>query len=253
MSEDGSPMSAVPAVLSEQRLIESFDADVKGRLKPHVLFAYLVNCAWKHSSFTDHGYEDLRDRNQMWVLAKLQLSVIRYPRWGEKILIETWGKGVRKLYALRDFTVTAPQGEKLASATSAWLVLDRSNRRPVRIDQMTFPWMPGRNELETDLEKVPALSGASPQAQFRVVFSDIDVNGHVTATKYLQWITDSNPAVDQKQLSYLEISFLGEAAMGDEVTVCRGQETARGELWNVTRTGDQKELCRAEMVWTWPA
>ena len=46
----------------------------------------------------------------------------------------------RKLYALRDFTVSTLEGQKLASATSAWLVLDKDNHRPLRLDQMSFPW-----------------------------------------------------------------------------------------------------------------
>jgi len=244
-------MSAVPSVLREQRLVESFDVDVKGRLKPHVLFAFLTNCAWKHSSLTSHGYQDLLDRNQMWVLAKFQLSVVRFPTWGEQIVIETWGKGIQKLYALRDFSIGTPDGGKLASATSAWLVLDRNSRRPVRIDQMTFPWTPGRNELETDLRKVPALSDGSDCAHFRAVFSDLDVNGHVTAMKYLQWIMDSHPGavLEEKQPRSLEISFLGEAAMDDEVSVFCERDATDGELCSVRRVGDRKELCRARTEW----
>ncbi len=244
-------MSSVPPVFLEQRQVESFDVDIKGRLKPHVLFAYLTNCAWKHSSLTSHGYQDLLDRNQMWVLVKFQWSVLRFPRWGDQVVTETWGKGIHKLYALRDFIVRTPEGEKLASATSAWLVLDKASHRPVRIDQMSFPWTPGRSELETDLGKVPELSDGRSCAQFRAVFSDLDVNEHVTAMRYLQWIMDGHPetVLHEKQPRSLEISFLGEAAMGDEVTVFCDPQAAGGELCSVRRTVDQKELCRARIEW----
>jgi acyl-ACP thioesterase len=244
-------MSTVPPVLREQRLVESFDVDTKARLKPHILFAYMTNCAWKHSALTTHGYKQLLDRNQMWVLTKFQLSVTRFPCWAEQIVIETWGKGIQKLYALRDFIVSTPEGEKLASATSAWIVLDKDNHRPVRIDQMSFPWTPGRNELTTDLGKLPALPEGKACGQFRAVFSDLDVNEHVTAMRYLQWIMDSHPGtvLRGKQLCSLEISFLGEAAAGDEVTIFT-EDREGHELCSVRRAIDQKELCRAKIEWT---
>lgn len=244
-------MSTVPAVWKEQRFVESFDVDMRGRLKPHVFFAYLTNAAWKHASLTTHGYHDLLDRNQMWVLAKFQLCATRFPRWSEQIVIETWGKGVQKLYALRDFIITTASGDKLASATSAWLVLDKDSHRPVRIDRMIFPWTPGKSELDTDLQKVPELSEASVErARFHTVFTDLDVNGHVTAARYLQWMVDSHPraVLEEKQPRSLEVSFLAEAMMGDEVAVVSEGDDGR-ELCGVRRVSDQKELCRARIEW----
>ena len=244
-------MSTTPSVWNEQRLVESFDVDVKGKLKPHVLFAYLINIAWKHTSPTDHGYKGLSNRNQMWVLAKFQLSIKGLPSWGDQILIETWGKGTRKLYALRDFTVSTLEGQKLASATSAWLVLDKDNHRPLRLDQMSFPWNLGRNEMETDLDKVPELTNAQERGQFRAVFSDLDPNDHVTAMKYLQWIMDCHPRaiLEEKLPRSMELSFLAEAGLEDKVTVY-SEKHDTSELWSIKRPADQRELCRAKLAWS---
>jgi acyl-ACP thioesterase len=243
-------MSEVPSSWNEQRSVESFEVDMKGRLKPHMLFAYLLNSAWKHATRAAHGYEDLLGRNQMWVLTKLQAAITRLPAWGEEIRIETWGKGIEKLCALRDFVVSSADGGKLVSATSAWMILDKDRHRPLRIDQMSFPWKPGRNEMETRLEKVPALEKSESRASFRAVFSDIDVNEHVTAMKYLQWIMDSHEPnlLREMHLSSLEISFLSEAVMGDEVTVYSEQRDGH-ELCSVRRSADERELCRARLEW----
>ena len=63
------------------------------------------------------------------------MLVNRMPRWGERINIETWGKRKVKLYALRDFRVVLDTGEKLVSATSSWMVLNKTTGRPQRFDQ----------------------------------------------------------------------------------------------------------------------
>jgi len=223
---------------------------MNGRLKPHVLFAYLTNAAWKHASLTAHGYDGLSALNQMWVLVKFQLSIKRLPRWGEQITIETWGKGTERLYALRDYSISLVDGEKLASATSGWLILDKDRRRPVKVDRMIFPWETGRIEMETDLQKVPKLANGRARGRFRAFFSDIDVNHHVTAMKYLQWMMDSHAqaVLRETQPRSIELSFLAEAVIDDEVTVY--SEVQDGfELCSVMRDSDETELCRARIAW----
>lgn len=103
-------MDIVPGIWKEERLIESFDVDVLGRLHPQTLFAYLLNAAWNHAKGTSYGHDELAARNLMWVLVKVQMLIKRLPRWGERITIETWGKRIVRLYALRDFSITSGTG-----------------------------------------------------------------------------------------------------------------------------------------------
>ena len=61
-------MGLVPSIWKEQRLIESFDVDTLGRLRPQTLFAYLLNSARKHPKGTNSGQDELFARNLMWAL-----------------------------------------------------------------------------------------------------------------------------------------------------------------------------------------
>jgi medium-chain acyl-[acyl-carrier-protein] hydrolase len=245
-------MDLVPAVWKEQRFIESFDVDILGRLRPHIQLAYLLNSAWNHAKGTSYGYDELSARNLMWVLIKIQMIIRRQAKWGEQIAIETWGKRIERLYALRDFACISASGKKVISATSSWMILDRTNGRPQRFDQATdgFPWQPGREEIETNLEKVQEPTTGKDIAHFRVLFSDIDVNRHVNSVKYLQWIVDghSQEYLEAKELVSIELSFLSEALPHDEVAVF-SEESGDHELCSARRMSDNKELCRARLKW----
>jgi acyl-ACP thioesterase len=245
-------MSPTVPVWKEQRLVESFDVDIRGRLRPQTLFAYLLNAAWNHAQGTGYGYDELSARNQMWVLIKMQLVVRRQPKWGDRVAIETWGKRIEKLYALRDFTAASATGEKMISATSSWMVLDKTSGRPRRLAQRAdgFPWQPEREELETNLQRVPELQSGAQIADFRVQFSDIDVNRHVNSSKYLQWMIDAHSAghLESEELSTAEISFLAEALPNDEVAVL-SETRGECELCSVVRVRDRRELCRARFAW----
>jgi medium-chain acyl-[acyl-carrier-protein] hydrolase len=245
-------MDPIPQVWQEQRCVEMFDADVRGRLRPQTLFAYLLNAAVNHASRSSYRYEEMSPRNLMWVLIKVQLNVRRQPKWDEQIVVETWGKRVEKLYALRDFAVSAASGEKLVSATSSWLILNKTTLRPQRIDPKTdgFPWQPDRDEMETNLEKVPALEDGKQVGQLRVRFSDIDMNGHVNSARYLQWIVDSHSEEHllTSELESFDLNFLTEALLDDEIAVL-SEERDGSEWCSITRTADGKELCRARLKW----
>ncbi len=244
-------MGQNPDVWKEQRLVESFDVDILGRLRPQTLFAYLLNSAWNHAKGTHYGQDELSARNLMWVLIKVKMLITRLPAWGEHITIETWGKKTVRFYALRDFTI-ASAGERLVSATSSWMVLDKTSGRPQRFDRKldSFPWQPGKDEMETSLEKVQELKSGKDLARFKVLFSDIDMNRHVNSAKYLQWMIDSHSyehllATEPRSI---ELSFLSEALPKDEVVVVC-EETDDRELCSVRRAGDGKELCRARLEW----
>ena len=245
-------MCVAPSIWKEQRIIEPFDVDTLGRLRPQTLFAYLLNSAWNHAKGTNYGHDELSARNLMWVLIKMQILIKRLPTWGERITLETWGKRRVKLYALRDFTVASGTGEKLVSATSSWMVLDRTSGRPQRFDKKSdsLPWQPGKDEIETNLEKVQELKKDKELARFRVLFSDIDVNRHVNSARYLQWMIDSHSHefLESTEAASIELSFLLEALPKDEVIVL-SEATEDQELCSVRRAADGKELCRARFEW----
>jgi acyl-ACP thioesterase len=245
-------MGTTPPVWKEQRVVESYEIDMFGMLRPHMLFGFLLNSAWGHTQGTPYDFSALSERHQLWVLSKLQLEIRKPSQWGEQISIETWSKGTDRFYALRDFIIWSAHGEKAASATTAWMVLDKSSYRPQKLERMKddFPSIPGKEEMQTKLKKVPEMEGGTDRAQFDVHFSDIDVNRHVTAAKYLQWILDSYPFEHhaQNRMTSVEISFVAEAVMGDRVTV-RAESGPDGELLAVRRSSDGKDLCRAVMGW----
>lgn len=241
------------ATLRERRRVESFDVDRFGGIRPQALFGILLNTAWNATRGSVYGYQELSRRGLMWVLVKLHLRVHATPRWGDDIEISTWGKRVERFYALRDFVVSTAGGQKAVSATTVWMVIDKSRGRPQRLDPTTdgFPWQPEREEMETSLDRVPTLEEAPETSRFKVQFSDIDVNQHVNATRYLQWMLDSQPParLQESEPCEVQLSFVAEALPEDEVAVRSGDGPDGGQLLGITRVGDGRELCRGSLRW----
>lgn len=239
--------------------LHSYEVDQAGVAKPDILLSFMLDSAWAHTKNTEFSYSELRDEGQLWVLSRFLAVCHEMPNWDDEILIETWGKGTDKIFGLRDFIIhsKAPQrgaatGEKLVSATSAWLIIDRKTLRIQRIDKLerNFPIQLGKNEIDAKLEKIETQSAERTDFSCIVRYSDLNVNKHVNSSKYLQWILDSFPLeyIEKRRLRSFEINFLDEAKLGDEVYISM---FGAGESFycEVRRENDNADLCRANVIW----
>lgn len=230
--------------------LHSFEVDQRGRARPDILLSFMLDSAWAHTKDTEFSYSELKDEGQLWVLSRFLAVFHDLPKWGDEIFVETWGKGTDKIFGLRDFIIHSKSGNKLVSATSAWLIIDRKTYRIQRIDSLgrNFPMQVERNELNIKLEKIEPQPTEQTALEHVVRYSDLDVNMHVTSSKYMQWILDSFPTeiLEHRSLGSFEINFLSEAQLGDRVFV---STALAGEyhFCNIRREGS--ELCRAKVVW----
>jgi acyl-ACP thioesterase len=232
--------------------LHSYEVDQRGLARPDILLSFMLDTAWSHTKDTDFSYSELMDEGQLWVLSRFLAVFHDWPKWDDEITIETWGKGTDRLFGLRDFVLYSKSGNKLVSATSAWLIIDRRTSRIQRIDSLgrNFPMQLDKNEMKIRLEKIEAQPAEKTNSIFVVRPSDLDVNRHVNSSRYLQWMLDSFPVEysESNNLKSFEINFLAEAKIGDEVYVAlsNGSEDFYCE---VRRRNDNADLCRARVAW----
>ena len=240
------------SIWKEKFTIHVYDVDCFGRAKPFNLFSFLLNCAWRHVSFSDYSFENLDKINQFWVLSKILIVFNKYPMWNDEIIIETYGNGTDRFYAFRDFNIYSSDGTKIIQAASSWLLLDKTSYRPQRMDKLseTFPMEIGIKTLDIELLKLQEPLKQDLTSEFMVHFSDIDVNRHVNSSRYMQWLYDSYPAnvLEEKIIESFEINYFAEAKLGDLITI-KIDKNVTQDYCNIRRKDDGKELCRAAIKW----
>jgi acyl-ACP thioesterase len=188
------------------------------------------------------GRAAMRQSGQVWILSRLSVFINRRPKFDENMTIRTWPRGANKLCAIRDYDIhfspdiaghtDGPcRDTALVRGRSAWLVVDLAKRRPLRpqIAMDNLPLnenvnaLPGENPDGNDAP--PALAardyGAAIPVPRRASYSDIDYNGHVNNTRYIQWIQDLlEPEMlkNAKQLR-LDINYLSEVLYGETIAL----------------------------------
>jgi medium-chain acyl-[acyl-carrier-protein] hydrolase len=247
-----SNQASEPGIWKGQFHIRSFDVDLKQQASLEALTRYFLDAAWNHAEALGVGFRRLADEHKFWVLSRMAIRVTRYPRWGDTVLLRTWPRGVKSLFAMRDFEISDSHGSLLVAGSSAWLVLDARSHRPQRIEKLTagIPDLPARIALADELGKLPAPTNPTSNLATQVRYSDIDVNGHVNSARYIGWLVDSYPLKFHREhhLTDLEINYIGELRGEDQLEVT-SQNVAPLQYLHAIMKPTSGEACRARLGW----
>lgn len=211
---------------------------------------FFQDIAAEHAEQLDFGFDALNKKGVFWVLSRLQTRIFQYPQWGDDILVRTWPRGIEGMFALRDYEVYSSSGEKLASATSAWLILDKERHRPQRISEKDVlrSFSKDRFALTPLAEKIDFPEELMKSDSFKVRFSDIDLNQHVNNVKYMEWAVDSLPeeVLLNQNIDSFTVNFIGEAGLGNIISLWKTEANSEHHV-SVRNDSTGKELCRIKM------
>jgi medium-chain acyl-[acyl-carrier-protein] hydrolase len=248
-------MSEMKKSWEDEYSIPFSEVDTKKEVFLPTLWNFMQETAWHHAGHLQLGYSDLVKHQYFWVLSRLSIKMDEYPRWGDRIKIKTWLRGIGRLFALRNFSIANSKEEILGTANSAWLVLELKSRRPQRIEPIfqhirhLFDSLPSAE----DPEKLPGPVQPKMKKSFTVEYGDIDMHHHVNNTKYIEWILDSYPLEMHKNyhIHTFQINYLAESSHGDEISIHSEpvEDLPPTFLHSVFRTNDGRELCRARASW----
>lgn len=220
-------MIRVPGFQKEYE-IYYFQINRKQEATPVSILQYLEDVAIAHSEAVGLGVEQLLAQKTGWVLNHWLLKMQQYPRQGEKISIETWASDFERFYGRRKFRLSDSQGRYLGEADSLWVFLNLEKRRPIRIpDHFVSAYGLVQSGKEEDFQELSKLTDVQRSMQFKVRQSDIDTNGHVNNTRYVDWMLEGiqEDFLQHHKVAELEVIYKKETKYGAAVS----SETQRSD------------------------
>ena len=225
------------------------DTDSNRCVRPSCLLMYLQETANLQLAGAGVSLDTLRDeRGLAFLLSTVSLRIYEALHTGDEIDVETWVCEGRGLRYNRCFRIL--HGERVAvEASSVWGLMDLRERRLMRADDPPYQ-LECEPMLELDLPRrlrMPHREEMENAGERRIVYSDIDYNGHMNNTHYPDLFCDFTPDVCRRRVTGMMISFLHEAAFGHTLTVLRTE----GEEGFLFRTVDADgTVCTEALVAT---
>jgi len=137
-------------------------------------------------------------------------------------------------------------------ASTAWLILDIDTHRLIRPKEMMEQFKMIVHDVQMfdkSLDKIVVPGETSLLKRHEVVFSDLDIVGHVNNVRYMEWCIDASSSADNAEMEIreFEINFNHEALLGESIHIS-GYEHTDGELFfAATREGDGQEIISASL------
>ncbi len=214
------------AVYQKQYKIEISDVDFNRQLKLSKLFSLFQDVASEAAERFGKGISTLAsDYGVSWVLAKVRVEIIRYPNWNESILIETWPHKAKTLEFDRDFLVYDNDGNVIIKAISTWIIIDINTRRIKRTDSINilYPEVTREKAIDKEYEKLKSYNNPEMAYKKMIGYSDIDFNGHLNNSKYIDFITDCFTLESHRTyaLKAIEVNFINEALPNETLVLNR--------------------------------
>jgi len=220
--------------------ISTKDADFKKDLRISSMVNFFIQAAWKHAEELGVGYSHLSKIGVGWIFSRFKIKIHQLPTWPGDISITTWPKGLDRVLYIRDAELHGADNIKLASITSAWLVVDIHTKRLKR----SLPEAEFFSNLEMEHainEAIPALKfdeEGGHSTPFEVRYNDIDMNMHLTTVRYIDFMFDTYDIefLDKNTPKELTVNFIKEIPFGAELVMHRyeNQDAHRFELENLS-------------------
>ena len=241
-------------IFSREFSISSYDLNPKGQARLTTMANFFQEVAYHHASDLGLGYHQMKSRKTTWVLSRMRIHMKRYPVWNERIKMETWPSGAERLFALRDFRVLDSKGEEIGMASTAWLILDIDTHRLIRPKEMMEQFKMIVHDVQmfdAPLDKIAVPGECKLLNRHDVVFSDLDIVGHVNNVKYMEWCIDAATAGENadKEIVELEINFNHEALLGDRIEIAGYEHEGCEIFFRAIREDDGKEIVSARLRW----
>ena len=164
-------------------------ADMNGHIKlPDVILLSLQVSGMQSIELGVSDKVILEDYNLVWIITDYDIEVARLPRFAEEITIETEALSYNRLFCYRRFTIYDETGQELIHMMATFVLMDRDSRKVHAVEPDIVA--PYQSEFDKKLTRGPKYANLEEpiSKDYHVRFYDLDMNGHVNNSKYLDWI-----------------------------------------------------------------
>lgn len=215
----------------QQFRIASYQTDVTARIRPSAILEIMQEMAGAHAELLNIGRGRLDPMQLAWVLTRVEVRMDRYPVSGETITVETYPMPNRRVFYPRYFIFRDEQGNQIGCAGSLWVILDVTTRKMAASAEITAS-MPDNSDLTAPMgmpATVEEIGGQYTESTRLPVYTDLDVNGHVNNTRYLDWCCNELGIDVMRQHAMLQfaVNFNQEILPGQEIRTVLNRDGSR--------------------------
>lgn len=211
------------AVIEHKFEIGFRDVGKSNTLTNKALLGFLEDIAGMHSNIAGFGLNNIEETGLTWILLNWKVKVFKRPIYGDNILVKTWARDTTKFYTYRDFEVFDSDNNKIAIATTKWVLMDAKTMSLMKIsNDVIAPYEIETKKVfknEPEPNKLVQPNEFMLEQDYVVQRKDIDINHHVHNITYLDIAYEVLPEDIYENISFdsFEIMYKKGTTFGETI------------------------------------
>lgn len=208
-------------VFEQTHTLTALHVDRWGRCKHSVLLYLAQEAATGHCDILQLDWDTMAKKNLFWAVIRTRAQINRLPTLGETVTVKTWPMPTTRTAYPRAVSICDREGNELVRIISLWVLMDTENRTMV---------LPGKSGVDvagqllgSELDAPGSLMPKESENTLvrQVNYTDLDRNGHMNNTRYLDWVDDLLPADFHREhpLREFTVCYLSEAKEGQTLSM----------------------------------
>lgn len=195
-------------------------------------------------------HEKLYEMREVFLLSRMAVRIHDCPRYREVMDITTWENGTKGAHMQRFYEMRDQTGAVRVAIKSDWILVDPQTRHILRPASFTArPIHTSDRPIDCpDTRKILLpTEGAEELGKRRIVWSDLDGNGHVYSGNYGDIAWDFLPPdLQERAPSAFYINYSREATLGQQLRLLGCRDGADAYLLEAIGPGGTCFTCRCE-------
>ena len=196
------------------------EVNEKGEISLMGIVNYLQDAAGFHGEEVGYGVEWTKQTGLAWILTSMQMQVLKRPRFGSRIRMETWSTGFKGCLGTRQYAMRDEEGELLVMANSKWVYMNLPEGKPVNVPEeqkmlygvdteLIYAHDIGKRKIRKPKE------GNRRESSFMITEHQLDTNHHVNNGQYILMAEKYLPL--NFVTGKLRVEFRNQAHAGDVI------------------------------------
>lgn len=222
------------SVFSQTYEIRDNMVDCLGFLKPSQILFIAQDMGGRHCRELALSYDEMAARGLFWAVSRHRVQITRRPRSGEILRVETWPMPATAAAFPRSVVAYDEEGKECFRSITLWVIMTLDTRKMIAPGKsgIMVPGTVRGLELANPKGLVPRdMVNSCPR---RVCYTDIDRNGHMNNTRYLDWVSDLLP------------SAFHQGHEVKEFTVCYHAEAREGQVLGLSWDFPQEDCLQVD-------
>lgn len=190
--------------------------DCRGFLKPSQILFIAQDMGGRHCKELTLSYEDMAAKGFFWAVSRHRVQITRLPKSGEILKVETWAMPATAAAFPRSVVAYDEAGKECFRAITLWVIMTLDTRKMITPGKSGILVPSTLRGLELANPKGLVPRDMVNSSRRRVCFTDIDRNGHMNNTRYLDWVDDLFPSSFhyEHRMKELLVCYLSESREG---------------------------------------